>query len=488
MNLTPADYAVLLRNDLHAFVVRSFAHLNPGTVFKPNWHIELIAAAVQRALNRGCRRLIINIPPRYLKSLIASVAAPAFLLGRDPTARVLTVSYAQDLAYSLAQQSRILMSSSWYRAIFRTRLSDAKNAVGEFHTTDGGYHLSNSVGGPLTGRGANTIIIDDPTKPEEALSETIRTSVNDWFGNTLVSRLDDKNSSVIILIMQRLHEDDLVGYVLKQDAWEVISLPAIAAMDEAFAIDTPLGRRIFRRQAGELLHPAREGDETIARMRRDMGEYTFAAQYLQSPAPLGGGYIKEKWFQSFDPMRPPVFDRIIQSWDTANKASEMADYSVCTTWGICGDKIYLLDVYRARIDYPELKRAVRELNDRFHPNTILIEDKASGTSLAQDLKHDRMWNVIACVPKGDKVMRTMAQTPMIESGRVYLPEQAAWKPAYLHELMTFPKGRFDDQVDSTTQALEFIKDIKPESNANTFYRIAAEQRALGLVDDSMRLF
>lgn len=483
MNLSYEQYAALLRNDLYTFTVRSFAHLNPGTLFKPNWHLELVAAAVQRALDRGVRRLIINIPPRYLKSLIASVAAPAFLLGRDPTRRILTVSYAQDLAFALAQQSRIIMSSPWYRATFRTRIADWKNAVGEYHTLEGGYRISNSVGGPLTGRGADTVVIDDPIKPEDALSETIRNAVNDWFGNTLVSRLDDKNSSVIILIMQRLHEDDLVGRILSQDKWEVISLPAIAEADEVFEIETPMGPRIFRRSAGGILHPEREDAETLARMRRDMGDYTFAAQYQQSPAPLGGGYIKEKWFQIYDSTRPPSFERIVQSWDTANKPKEMNDYSAGTTWGISKGNAYLLDVFRERVDYPDLKRAVKALNERFHPTKILIEDKASGTSLAQELKYERMWNVEAYVPKGDKTMRMMAQTPMIEAGRVYLPDKAPWKDAYLHELLTFPKGRYDDQIDSTSQALEYIKDIKPESGANEFYRIAAEKRALGIPYD-----
>ena len=478
MSLLRTEYVSLLRNDLYAFVVRAFAQLNPGVAFLPNWHVELIAAAIQRAINRGVTRLIVNIPPRHLKSLIASVAAPAFLLGQDPTARILSVSYSQDLAYSLAQQSRMLFNTPWYQQAFGTRLALWKNAVGEFHTRDGGYRLSASVGGPLTGFGADYIIIDDPIKPEDALSDKLRTGVNDWFGNTLYSRLNDKRRSVIIVIMQRLHEDDLVGHILKQEPWEVISLPAIAEFDEEFVIDTPLGQRRFTRSKGGILHPERESAETLAHLRKTLGEYDFAAQYQQSPAPLGGGYIKEKWFQRYDPMRPPSFMRIVQSWDTANKPSELADYCVCTTWGIVDGKMYLLDVYRARLDFPQLKQAVKALNERFHPTEILIEDKASGTQLAQELRYERMWNVQSFAPKGDKVMRMMAQTPLIESGRAFIPERAPWLDAYLHELQLFPKGRYDDQVDSTSQALEFIKDIKPETGSQAFYRIENEKRQL----------
>ena len=425
---------------------------------------------------REVTRLIINIPPRHLKSLIASVAAPAFLLGQDPTARILAVSYAQDLAFSLAQQCRMLFALRRYQQTFRTRLSPWKNAVDEFHTTAGGYRLSSSVGGPLTGRGADYIIIDDPIKPEDALSDKLRTSVNDWFGNTLYSRLNDKRRSVIVLIMQRLHEDDLVGRILKQEPWEVISLPAIAEFDEEFLIDTPLGQRRYTRSKGGILHPERESAETLAHLQKTLGEYDFAAQYQQSPAPLGGGYIKEKWFQRYGLTRPPSFERVVQSWDTANKPKELADFSVCTTWGIVDGKMYLLDVYRERLDYPELKKAVKALNERFNPNTILIEDKASGTQLAQELRYERMWNVRSYAPKGDKVMRMMAQTLLIESGRVFIPERAPWLDAYLHELQLFPKGRYDDQVDSTSQALEFIKDIKPETGSHAFYRMENEKR------------
>jgi hypothetical protein len=237
-DLSPAEYRVLLRRYLRAFVQRCFHHLNPQTEFMMNWHVEVIAAKLEACRRREIRRLIINLPPRHLKSLCASVAFPAWLLGLDPSAQILCVSYAQDLADKLARECRGVMTSSCYKSTFPTRLSSDKQAVAEFVTRQGGYRLATSVGGVLTGRGADIIIIDDPLKPEDALSESQRKRANDWYDNTLYSRQNDKTRSCIVLIMQRLHEDDLVGHVLEQEEWEVVSFPAIA--------DRPSNTRSFR--------------------------------------------------------------------------------------------------------------------------------------------------------------------------------------------------------------------------------------------------
>src|SRR5215469_12220944 len=221
-DLTPAEYEALLRQDFATFVARCFQDLNPQVELALNWHIEVIAAALAAVREGKIRRLIINLPPRHLKSLMASIAFPAWCLGRDPSAQLLCVSYSRDLSDALARDCRSIMMSRWYRRIFRTRLAPHRQAVEEFLTTRQGYRLSTSVGGALTGRGADIIMIDDPLKPEDALSKALRQAGNEWFVNTLYSRLNDKRSGAIVIIMQRLHEDDLVGHVLAQEPWEVV--------------------------------------------------------------------------------------------------------------------------------------------------------------------------------------------------------------------------------------------------------------------------
>jgi predicted phage terminase large subunit-like protein len=334
-----------------------------------------------------------------------------------------------------------------------------------------------SVGGALTGRGADIIVIDDPLKPEEALSRRQRQAVNEWYDHTLYSRLNDKRSSAIVLVMHRLHEDDLTAHVLAQEPWEVVSFPAIAEGDEVHVVDTRCGPRLFRRHEGEALHPGREPLEILEQIRRTVGGYNFAGQYQQRPAPLGGGLVKSAWFRRYrEGDLPSRFDRIVQSWDTASKATELSDYSVCTSWGIRGKDIYLLDVFRRRLEYPELKRAVRAQYARFSADVVLIEDKASGTQLIQELVEDGLWAATRYRPQADKVMRLHAQTATIENGFVHLPEAAAWLGAYLDELTNFPRCRHDDQVDSTAQALDWLKQAGREDGIFGYYRLLAERK------------
>src|ERR1700732_2966544 len=385
-DLSPRELDVILRSDLGYFAERCFYDLNPQAAFLSNWHIEVIAAKLAAVRAGKIRRLIINLPPRHLKSLLASIAFPSWVLGHDPSAQILCVSYAQDLADKLARDCRSIMTSPWYRQIFPTRLAPHRQAVQEFITTRQGYRLATSAGGVLTGRGADLILIDDPLKPEEALSEARRNATNDWYANTLYSRLNNKRPGVLVIIMQRLHEDALVGHVLAQEPWEVLSFPAIAEAEEAHQIETIWGPRCFARRQGEALHPDREPLETLEHIRRTIGEYNFAGQYQQSPAPLGGGLVKAEWFKRYGANeRPESFDRILQSWDTANKATELSDFSVCTTWGIKGKDLFLLNVLRKRLEFPALKRAVREQQGLCNANVVLIEDKASGTQLIQEL-------------------------------------------------------------------------------------------------------
>jgi predicted phage terminase large subunit-like protein len=477
-NLTRAEHDTVLRQDLGQFAAHCFNELNPQTELALNWHLELIAAKLTAVRQGKIRRLIINLPSRHLKSLMASIAFPAWCLGHDPSAQILCVSYAQDLADKLARDCRSIMMSGWYRRIFTTRSAPHRQAVQEFITTRQGYRLAISTGGALTGRGADFILIDDPLKPDEALSDAQRKAANDWFSHTLYSRLNDKRSGAIVIIMQRLHEDDLVGHVLAQEPWEVVCFPAIAEADEVHRIDTIWGPRCFSRRQGEALHPEREPLDTLERIRRTIGEYNFAGQYQQSPAPLGGGLVKAEWFKGYhENERPERFDRVVQSWDTANKASELSDFSVCTTWGIKGKNLYLLGVFRRRLEYPALKRAVREQQNLFEANVVLIEDKASGTQLIQELIADGCHGVTRYQPDCEKIMRLHAQTAMIENGFVHIPETAPWLAEYLHEMSVFPKGKHDDQVDSTAQFLDWFKKPFPGQGLYEYYRQLAQEAA-----------
>jgi predicted phage terminase large subunit-like protein len=456
MLLNPANrYAEILRNDFVAFTHRAFQELNPQSRFIPSWHIDCVAAKLEDVRVGRCRRLAITIPPRHLKSFIASVAFPAWVLGHNPGAQVIVVSYGQDLADKLARDCRALMCSSFYQSLFATRLSPERSAVAEFETTQGGYRLSTSVGGVLTGRGANIIIIDDPLKASDALSDSKRVAVNDWYDNTLRSRLNNQDDDAIILVMQRLHSDDLVAHVRRTERWDVISLAAQAERAERHIFQTPYGRRIVDREVGELLHRALLSERALNELRRSMTDYNFAAQFQQDPQPHSGLVVQRRWLK-FVPERdkPHRFDRIVQSWDTANKVTELSDFSVCTTWGANGKYFYLLNVYRRRVEFPELKRTLRELADLWNATVVLVEDKSSGTQLIQQLRSEG-FSRIQAAPEldGDKIMRLRAQTAQIEGGFVLFPEEAHWLDDYLRELLSFPNSKYDDQVDSTVFAL-----------------------------------
>ncbi len=476
-----AEYHYILRRDFMSFIERSFSELNPQTRLLGGPHIEVIATKLEACRTGKIRRLIINLPPRHLKSHCASIAFVAWYLGHNPAGHVICASYGQDLADKLARDTRTIMQSAWYQRFFSTRLSD-RLAVRDFTTTELGTRMATSVGGVLTGRGADLIIIDDALKPDEALSETRRKAVNDWYDNTLLSRLNDKANGCIVIIMQRLHQEDLVGHVLEQEPWDVLSFAAIAEQEERFRIESPLGWRWFERKTGEALHPERESLVTLAKIRERMGDYNFSSQYQQNPIPLGGAMVKTSWLRYYDPTDlPQRFDNQVQSWDTANKSNELANFSVCTTWGVANRRVYLLHVYRARLNYPDLKRKVKELARLHGARRILIEDKASGTQLIQDLQAEGLSGVTPYEPPSgtDKIMRLHAQTHRFENGNVLLPRSASWLADYVAELTGFPGTKYDDQVDSTAQALDYLR---VPNTLETWRRLgmsAAEFRANG---------
>jgi predicted phage terminase large subunit-like protein len=457
----------LIRNNLMAFVQKVFATLCPGQTFIPAWHMEAIAWQLMRILNGEVKRLIINMPPRSLKSIMASVAFPAFALGHDPTRRIICVSYSGDFAKNHSNDFRAVMESSWYRSAFpTTRVGDVKDTETEIKLTASGFRLASSVGGSLTGRGGNLIIIDDPLKAEDAMSEVKREAANHWFMNTLLSRLDDKRTGAIIVVMQRVHMDDMTGFLLGQsDEWEVLSLPAIADHDEVIPIAAD---RTYSRKAGEVLSPEREPRYVLDALKLQYGSDVFSAQYQQSPVPPGGAMVKRHWIRRYSEL-PPSTGRLItmQSWDTASKGGPDNDWSVCTTWVVCRNKSwYLVDVWRKRVDYPSLKASVQELAKKWSAQRVLVEDTSTGTPLVQELRN-RVSGIITVKPEGDKVSRMAVASAKFEAGQVFLPERAPWLPDLETELFAFPGSKHDDQCDSISQALldkniSFMSWLTPE--------------------------
>ena len=454
--LTRFDLNAALRQDLSAFIHRTFQTVMPSGVYLHNWHIDAMAWHLEQCFEGTIKRLIITLPPRNLKSICASVAFPAWVLGRDPSRRIITASYANELAAKHARDCRSVMESDWYKRTFRgARLNPRKNTELEFETTRQGGRFATSLGGALTGRGGNMIIIDDPIKPGEANSDVKREAVKQWFDGTLYSRLDNKKDDVIIIVMQRVHVDDLVGHVLaKGSDWVHLDLPAIAEEPQSIAIGPNL---IHDRQIDEVLHPEREPREVLDQIKADMGSPLFSAQYQQRPVPAEGNLVKWGWFQFYK--RRPDAGEIVQSWDTASKAGELNDYSVCTTWLIVRDDCYLLDVVRERLEFPALRKRIWDMAcNQFCAYAVLIEDKGSGTQLIQDFRHDRRGVYpIGITPESDKVTRMSNQSAMIEAGRVYLPEQAPWLDTFQAEMLAFPNSKHDDQVDSVSQFLGWVQ-------------------------------
>jgi predicted phage terminase large subunit-like protein len=446
----------ILRSDLYSFVRGSFPIVSAGSPFLPNWHVEAITHALTRVLRGESKRLIITVPPRSLKSICASVAFPAFVLGHDPTRRIICVSYSEGLARKHANDFRAVMRSTHYMRLFpRTRISAAKDTELEVMTTARGYRYATSVGGTLTGRGGNLLIIDDPMKPQDAHSDSARETLKQWYANTLLPRLDSKAADAIIVVMQRLHVDDLIGHLLEQGGWSELNLPAIAEAEQI----VPLGlARYHCRKAGEVLHPEREPKVVLAELKRSMGSADFAAQYQQEPIAAGGNLIKWSWFTPYDD--PPEWERndqLIVSWDTAMSAGELSDYSACVVLQFRDGAACVLDVVRERLEYPDLRRRVIELHRRWHALTsnyaLLIENKGSGMSLIQDLKRDGI-RAVAVKPEKDKVLRMNAHTARIEAGYVHLPRRAPWLEEFRREIMAFPATRHDDQIDALSQALD----------------------------------
>jgi predicted phage terminase large subunit-like protein len=464
--LEKAKLIVAARTDFLTFVQRIYLALNPGTPFVPNWHIDALALKLERVRQGQCKRLIINLPPRSLKSTVCSVGFPAFVLGNDPTKRIIVASYGAELATKLSNDFREVVGSDWYRQSFpEMRLSGLKNTESEVWTSKRGYRLAASVDGNLIGRGADFIIVDDPLKPADARSDKRRKRTNEWFVNSVLTRLDDKRNGAIIVVMQRLHPEDLTGMLLQRsDEWEVLVLPAIAEQEEVIQI----GRDLYHiRQAGDLLHPERETLADHHKLRAALG-LDYEAQYQQRPVPPDGNLIKRDWVKRYQtlPARTSAI-QVVQSWDAASKVGAQNSYSVGTTWHVVDNRDwYLVDVVRGRFDYPTLKQQAIAQAERHQPTVILIEDVGVGTALLQELGKLGL-RAIGVKVEHNKQIRMSIQAATFQAGHVFFPEEAPWLGELERELFSFPDSIHNDQIDSISQAL-----------AHKLYNVAWDEKGL----------
>jgi len=439
----------VLRSDFLAFSQKAFGMLYPSETYISEWCHEAIAAVLPGQENHKVRQ-IINAPPRSLKSILVSVCWPAFKLGQDPTFKIVGASYSQLLANTLSSECRRLMQSEWYQTLFRTEL--IKSAEDDLVTTAGGFRRATSVGGTLTGLGGDTLIIDDPLNANDALSEAIRTYVNEWFTGNLMPRLNDKAAGAIIVVMQRLHQDDLTGHLMQIGGWDRLSLPAIAPHDTTVR----LLRGSYYWREGEALQK-HEPLEVLQGLKRQAGTTQFNAIYLQEPLPELGNMLRREWLRYCElvPTQQPE-DQIIQSWDTAMKATPTSNYSAGLTFLVRNNQYYLIDVFHERVDFPDLCAAVQAHAHKHQPNAILIEEHASGISLIQECKQrKRMSNILPCRKRTDKKTRMNGETPKLEAGSLIVPRSAPWLGDFLEEYLSFPGGKYDDQIDALSQFLNW---------------------------------
>src|SRR5262245_15415589 len=391
----------LLAEDLTAFTEFAFGVVRPGILFKPNWHFEAVTYKLSQVATGHIRRLIVNLPPRTLKSLCASVALPAWFLGHYPWERVVVVSYSDFLARTHANDFRRLVNDPVYQATFPAMRLE-RDTDREIVTSKRGKRITTSIDGTLTGLGGNLMIIDDPLKLGDAMSEAVRTRVCEWYRSTLLSRADDKPAARIVLVMQRVHQDDLAGYLQEQGGFEVLNLPAIAQRDETYELGDG---RLYHRRKGELLHPEHEPVHVLAELKRQMGPIAFSAQYQQSPIPPGGTIIKRKWLTPYDEVHYQPGDRIIMSWDIALSETESGDYSACVVLLRRGEVFYVLEVLRGRFPFDTLMQKVMEVKRRYASgSTLLIEDSPISRGLIQNLRGKSI-NVTEYKPDSDKRAR-----------------------------------------------------------------------------------
>lgn len=459
--------------------------INPNFIVAP--HHRLIADKLKDVRDGKIRRLMIFISPRSGKSLMSSILFPAWCLGYAPSWQVMAVSYSSELAKDFGREVRNIIDSEEYKAIFENvSLRADSRSAGRWHTAQGGTYTSAGIGGGIAGRGANLAIIDDPISEQDAWSKAAREHVIRWYPGGLRTRL--MPGGRIVVIQTRWHDEDLSGYLLTEeerndaaDKWEVIKIPAI--LDEASVKLLQPAQELLIEQGllspkappievGGSYWPVLEENanadaelrgwylDELQKAKENMPPYQWAALYMQDPVPEEGGIIKIDWWKKWPKGTPPKCDYVLQSYDTAFKAGEESDYSAVTTWGIFRDdnnvpNLILLGAKKGRWEFPELRKMAMEGYNKHNPDAVIIEDKASGQSLIQDLSLAGL-PIIPWKVEKDKVARAHACTPLFHSGRVWIPD-THWADEVITECAAFPKGMYDDYVDSVTQAVLWMR-------------------------------
>lgn len=449
-----ALFQAVLHEDFYAFMQAALHVAFPGENFVMGWYLEAIAYQLSKCANGKRKRLLVNLPPRSLKSIAISVLYVAWLLGRDPSIRIMCVSHSDDLAGKHARDCRRLMQSDFYLSLFpHTRLNPAKNKEMEFETTRGGYRLSLSIRGGATGRGCDMMIIDDPIKADDVRSDAERQHVKELYDNTLYSRLNNKETGVIIAVMQRLHEDDVSAYLLTK-GYDQLCLPSYTQKDQKVYLGP---NRPYLWRAGTPLNPKHESMAVIDQHRSQIPLPVWSAQYMQAPIPAGGltfqlDMLRTRYRQDDIPRD------IVLSCDLATKPGQSNDYSVIAVAAVENDKAYLLDIIRIKEDYPRLKTRIENLVRHYKPRHVLVEDTSLGSPLLQELGAGNS-RYVAIKPKLGKEERAIDATASLVAGNLLLPSDAPWLTDFTKEMLAFPNGRYDDQVDAVVQLLLWMKTI-----------------------------
>lgn len=446
---------------LDSFIQQAWSVIEPGTTYVDNWHIGLIAEHLQ-AINDGeLRRLIINIPPRHMKSIEATVCYPAWTWTKRPEKRFIKVSYSDALSRKHNILTRDIIQSPWYQENWGDRftMKDDVNRQNEFENNHHGMMYSTSVGGAITGNGADVIIIDDPQNPLMANSETERQNSIDFFKNTLQTRLNDPKTGAFIIIMQRLHENDLTGYILSEDlGYTHLCLPAEAP--ERTIITFPKSGKQIIREEGEILNPQRFDAEVLTGLKKSMGSLQYAGQFQQVPAPAEGVIFKREWLQSFyrDGAAPNTQD--IQSWDMAFTKSEGSAKVAGFVMGRHGADIYIKDLVNDKMTFTESVAAVRTLSGKWcRARAKVVENKANGPAIVDLLKKE-IPGMVEFNPKGSKEERAISVTPYFEAGNIHFPDPKThpWVDDLIRDLLIFPKGTFKDTTDALVQGILYLMD------------------------------
>ena len=465
MQISDAEALRLLdarkRVDLREYAKACFQVLEPATPYHHNWHVDIICDHLMALHSGQIKKLIINIPPRFLKSILVNGAYASWVLGHNPRHKILSTSFGENVIIDNCKYAKAMVKSTLFNRLFPETVVGDKSTNKEFSTSLGGYFRGITVGGNITGQGGDLLICDDPHKAIDVYHDVRRTMPLTWFGGSFLSRRNQPKDSKVLLVMQRLHIKDLAGHLKEQGEYEVLELPLVAEKKTTIYFKhliNPSTGKVFKvtRPEGGLLHKERFDQEVVNRLKKEYTPSEFAAQYQQSPIPLDGSLIDITKFKRYR-IPPSNFKSITISLDTANKDSEKNAYSVATVWGELDNGYYLLDLWRDKVRISLLEQATINLCEKWQPDSLVIEDKGSGQQLVQHLVDNTTYNIFPIIPKGSKFFRMEQATKTIDAGNVYLPTKAEWLHDFESEMQAYPHSSFADIVDSTSQFLNWIK-------------------------------